>query len=70
MCMSVCVCVLCVSVRIFVCMNVCVRASMHACIYACAGFHTGVFAVWSSTIIQLVIMYYITGVIGVQTRAF
>ena len=51
MCMSMCVCALCVSVRIFVCMHVCV-------------------AVWSSTIIQHVIMYYITGVIGVQTRAF
>ena len=53
---------------IYVC--VCIRVAMHACMYACAGFHTGVFTVWSSTIIQHVIMYYITGVIGVQARAF
>ena len=55
---------------ICVCVHTCVRASMHAGMYACAWFHTGVFAVWSSSIIQHVIMYYITGVIGVEASAF
>ena len=71
MCVCVCVCVcVCEYLCISVCVHTCVRASMHAGMYACAWFHTGVFAVCSSTIIQHVIMYYITGVIGVQTRAF
>ena len=38
--------------HICVCVHKCVGASMHAGMYACAVFHTGVLAVWSSTIIQ------------------
>ena len=46
-------------------MGVCVHlhawahASVHAGMYACAGCHTGVFAVWSSTIIQHVLLHQI-----------
>ena len=58
------------SVRVYLCVYLCVCASMracirtcvHACMYVCVGLHLGVFAVWSSTIIQHLIMYYITGV--------
>ena len=79
-CVCACACVrvsLCVYVSVCKCVCVCVcacvctvHASMHAYMYACAWFHTCVFAVWSSTIIQHVIMYYITSVIGVQAIVY